>query len=432
MKKISFFLFFIFTFTLCNAQVYEFNNGNWWIKNQFKKQTVYTINGIFSFIKPTTIDSSINLENQYCIPPFGDAHTHNLDGTYGLKEMVERYVKEGVFYVQVLGNYGSGAEAVRPILNKAKILDVTYANALLTATYGHGFYPYEPMAMGYYNPIQQMKYVDSVKKSRIAENDAYCFLDSIADVDSKWPTIMKYKPDHIKICLLDAAEYTAKRKDEKVETYGLSPEVAAYVVAKAHKYNLRVFAHVETSEDARLCAKIGVDVLAHLPGYGWGGLPETRTKFCMTAADAKLFKKSNLAVIPTMNIDHTATYDSMGNTTSHPERYNALVDYKRSALTALVKNKVNIGLGADNYGKTVTPEIDSLIANKVFNNAILLDLYCRQTPQLIYPKRKLGVIKNNYEASFLVLKENPLVNILAIKNGILVRVKQGRILKIKE
>jgi imidazolonepropionase-like amidohydrolase len=432
MKKISFFLFFIFTFTLCNAQVYEFKNGNWWIKNQFKKQTVYTINGIFSFIKPTTIDSSINLENKYCIPPFGDAHTHNLDGTYGLKEMVQQYVKEGVFYVQVMGNYGSGAEAVRPILNKAKIIDVTYANALLTATYGHGFYPYEPMAMGFYNPIQQMKYVDSVKKSRIAENDAYLFLDNIEDVEKKWGLIMKYNPDHIKICLMDAADYSEKRKAEKVETYGLSPEVASYVVAKAHKYNLRVFAHVETADDARLCAKIGVDVLAHLPGYGWNGLPETRTKFCINNADINLFKKSNLAVIPTMNIDHTATYDSVGNATSHPERYKALVDYKRKILASLLKNNVTIGLGADYYGKTVTPEIDSLIANKVFNNAILLDLYCKQTPQLIYPKRKLGIIKESYEASFLVLKENPIENITTIKNGIFLRVKEGRILKIKE
>jgi imidazolonepropionase-like amidohydrolase len=432
MKKISLYLIFILSATLCNAQVYEFKNGNWWINNQFKKQTVYSINGLFSFVQPTNIDSSINLESQYCIPPFGDAHTHNLDGTYGLKEMVQQYVKEGVFYVQVLGNYGSGAQAVRPILEKAKVIDVTYANALLTATYGHGFYPYEPMAMGFYNPVQQMKYVDSVKKSRIAENDAYLFLDNIDDVEKKWGLIVKYNPDHIKICLLDAADYTAKRKTEKVETYGLSPEVAAYVVTKAHKNNLRVFAHVETAADARLCAKIGVDVLAHLPGYGWNGLPETKNKFCMTADDAKLFKKLNLAIIPTMNIDHTTTYDSIGNAMLHPERYKALVDYKKKALTALLKNKVTIGLGADYYGKTVTPEIDSLIAIKIISNTTVLDLYCRQTPQLIFPKRKLGIIRENYEASFLSLKENPMVNIAAIKNAIVLRVKQGRIIKIKE
>lgn len=432
MKKAFFSLFIFILVTNLQAQVYEFSNGNWWVNNKFVTQTVYTQNGLFTFKKPAIIDSVIDLQNQFCIPPFGDAHTHNLDGTYGIKEMVQQYVKEGVFYVQVLGNYGSGANAVRPALEKAKLIDVIYANGLLTATYGHGFYPYEPMAMGFYNPQQQFKYADSVKKSRIANNDAYYFLDSIADVDTKWPLIMKYKPDHIKICLMDAADYVAKRKAEKVETYGLSPEVAAYVVKKAHSDGLRVFAHVETADDARLCAKIGVDALAHLPGYGWKGLPENKTKFCMTPSDAKLFKKAGMAVIPTMNIDHTADYDTTGKATHFPERHKALLQYKKMALTALHKANVSIGLGADYYGKTVMPEIDSLITNKVFSNTTLLNIYCRQTAQLIFPKRKIGEIKENFEASFIVLTENPALNIIAIKTGIVLRIKQGRIIKVKE
>jgi imidazolonepropionase-like amidohydrolase len=431
MKK-AFFSVFIFTLaTSLQAQVYEFAKGNWWMNNQFVAKTVYTQNGLFTFKKPVKIDSVIDLQNQFCIPPFGDAHTHNLDGAYGLKEMVQQYVKQGVFYVQVLGNYGSGANAVRPALEKAKLIDVTYANGLLTATYGHGFYPYEPMAMGFYNPQQQFKYADSVKKSRIAMNDAYYFLDSIADVDAKWPLIMQYKPDHIKICLMDAADYVAKRKAEKVETYGLSPEVAAYVVKKAHAEGLRVFAHVETADDARLCAKIDVDALAHLPGYGWNGLPETKEKFCMTPSDALLFKKTGMAVIPTMNIDHSADYDTTGKATIYPQRRAALIEYKKMTLAILYKNKVPIGLGADYYGKTVMPEIDSLIANKIFTNSELLDIYCRQTTQLIFPKRKIGEIKENYEASFLVLKENPVTNITAIKTGIMLLIKQGRIIEIK-
>lgn len=432
MKKILLFLFSVLFTVTINAQVYQFNNGNWWVKNRFVHKTVYTQNGLFTFKKPPVIDSIIDLQNQYCIPPFGDAHTHNLDGAYGLKEMVQQYVKEGVFYIQVMGNHGKGAVAVRPALEKSKIIDVTYANGLLTATYGHGFYPYEPMAMGFYNPREQFKYVDSVKKSRIAENDAYYFLDSIADVDAKWPLILKYKPDHIKICLLDAADYAAKRKVEKIETYGLSAEVAAYVVKKAHEANLRVFAHVETADDARLCAKIGVDALAHMPGYGWNGEEESKNKYCMTAADAKLFKQAGMAVIPTMNIDHTADYDSTGSAIQYPKRYDALHSYKKTALKALHKAKVPIAMGADYYGKTVRPELDSLLSIKIFTNAALLDIYCRQTPQHIFPKRKLGLIKENYEASFLVLNENPITNIAAIKTGIVCRIRQGRLIIIKE
>jgi imidazolonepropionase-like amidohydrolase len=425
MKKIIVFSAFTFSSVLVFSQNLQFTNGNWWINSRFKKQNVYTINGVFSFAKPLTIDSSIDLQNQFCIPPFGDAHTHNMDGSYGLKEKIKEYLTEGVFYVQVLGNYGSGAMQARPLLKKENVLEVTYANGLLTATYGHGFYPYEPMAMGFYNPSDQFKYADSVKKSRKADNNAYYLLDSISDVDTKWPLIMKYKPDHIKICLLDAADYAAKRKAEKVETYGLSPEVAAYVVQKAHAAGLRVFAHVETADDARLCAKIGVDALAHLPGYGWDGDDATSRKYCITKEDVKLFKKAGLTVIPTMNIDHTKTYDDKGNMTLHPEKFAVALKYKKNILRYLYNAKVHIALGADYYGKTVAPEIDSLIVQQIFTAAQLLDLWSKQTTQHIFPNRKLGEIKEGYEASFLVLKENPVINIESIKT-IVWRIKMGK------
>lgn len=406
------------------CQTYQFNNGNWWINGQFKAVTVYTENGHFTFIKPKAVDSVINLNNQYCIPPFGDAHTHNLDGTNGLRQMILRYLNEGVMYVQVLGNYGAGAVAARKQLAQTNTLEATYANGLLTATYGHGFYPYEPLAMGIYAPADQVKRVDEIKKSRIAENNAYYFFDSIPDVEAKWPMVMRYKPDHLKICLLDAANYAANRKAELFDGYGLSPEVAAYVVAKAHKEGLRVFAHVETAEDARLCARIGVDALAHMPGYAWDGKEETREKYCMTVKDIDLFKRAGLTIIPTMNIDHSMDFEN-GAYVYHPDRKQRTVAYETTMLRALYKAKVPIALGGDYYGKTVEPEIDSLIAHKVFTPAELIDIWGRQTVQHIFPKRKLGEIKEGYEASFLLLSENPLNDIQAIRR-ISLLFKNGR------
>ncbi len=417
----------LFVLLTVSAQSYQFSNGNWWINGRFVKQTMYTTNGVFSLRKPVSIDSVVNLQNQYCIPPFGDAHTHNLDGAYNLQEKIHDYLQEGVFYVQVLGNYGSGATQARPILKNENRLEATYANGLLTATYGHGFYPYEPLAMGVYTPADQMRLADSIKRSRKAENNAYFFLDSIADVDAKWPLILKYKPDHLKICLLDAANYAAKRKAEIPGSYGLSPLVAAYVVKKAHAVGLRVFAHIETADDARICAKIGVDALAHLPGYAWNGREETRTKYCSTPGDVAVFKKAGLAVIPTINLDYTKEFTG-GGVVNRPDEQDKVFAYKRSIVNALLRAKVPLALGGDYYGKTVEPEIDTLIARRFFTPAQLIDVWCRQTPQLIFPKRKLGEIKKGYEASFLVLKQNPLTDIQAIK-AIEHRVKQGKFLK---
>jgi len=58
----------------------------------------------------------------------------------------------------------------------------------------------------------------------------------------------------------------------------------------------------------------------------------------------------------------------------------------------------------------------------------LIDIYSRATPQSIFPKRKIGEVKEEYEASFLVLNENPYNNIEAIKS-IDIKVRQGLILK---
>ena|GEM_PF-1151002 len=54
---------------------------------------------------------------------------------------------------------------------------------------------------------QQKMYNDSIKKSRLVENISYFFLDNISDVDAKWSTIMSFKPDNIKIVILDAKHY---------------------------------------------------------------------------------------------------------------------------------------------------------------------------------------------------------------------------------
>jgi imidazolonepropionase-like amidohydrolase len=422
--RISVLIMSLFITSFLFAQTYQFENGSWLINNKFVSTTVFTENGKFTFQKPTKIDSVINLKNKFCIPPFGDAHTHNLDGAYGLKDMVLKYIKEGVFYVQVLGNNGQGAKNARPVLEKAKLVDATYANGLLTCTYGHGFYPYEPMAMGIYAPYQQIMYADSIKKSRIVENISYFFLDNIADVEKKWDLIMAFKPDLIKICLNDAKNYATKRKIEKPDDNGLSEEVATYVVKKAHQQGLRVFAHIETADDTRLCARIGVDVLAHLPGYGWNGKEETKAKYCITEKDIKLLKKAKITVIPTFNYDGTKSYDATGKETINPANYNASIEYKTTILRLMRKANITIAFGADLYGSTAMPEIDLLTKNNVFPNFDLIDIYSRATPQSIFPKRKIGEIKEGYEASFLVLDENPFNNIQAIKN-ITLKIRQG-------
>jgi predicted amidohydrolase YtcJ len=59
---------------------------------------------------PATLDSTIDLGGGFVIPPFGDALTHNFDGARNIDQIINAYMHEGTFYVQVLTHYRSGAD----------------------------------------------------------------------------------------------------------------------------------------------------------------------------------------------------------------------------------------------------------------------------------------------------------------------------------
>ena len=69
-------------------------------------------------------------------------------------------------------------------------------------------------------------------------------------------------------------------------------------------------------------------------------------------------------------------------------------------------------------------EIDFLKDTDVFSNLELLKMWSETTPKTIFPKRKIGALKDGYEANFLVLEGNPIQDFGNVKR-IKMRVKQG-------
>ena len=411
------------------SKVYEFSNGQWFDGKNFKKQKMYSVNGFFTTKKPNKIDETIDLKNQFVIPPLADAHTHNLDGSRNLQQIVNAYLQEGTFYVQVLANYALGAKQARPFLNKPESLDVIYANGGLTSTLGHPFMAYEPRAMGFFDYTKWEENMDKIKLSRIGENEVYWFFDSKSDVDAKWEKFLAQKPDIVKILLLDAENYEKKRVSGKAGDKGLSPEIAEYVVSKAHQANLRVYAHVETTADFRLGLKIGVDGFAHSPNYGWNGKIEDQPKDDLTLADIKLAAKQKVFITPTANIGkiESTIYDD-GKEDLQTERFNRIIERQKKLFNLMHENGVKIILGSDYYGKTVGVELWYLHDNKIFDNKTLLKIAVEDTPQAIFPNRKIGKLKSGYEASFLVIPNDPIKDFEQLKQ-IQFRFKQGILLK---
>jgi imidazolonepropionase-like amidohydrolase len=413
------------------TSVYQFVNGNWYDGKSFKKRTFYSVNGILASKKPSKIDETIDLKNQFVIPPLADAHTHNLDGTFNLEQTINNYLTEGTFYVQVLGNYASGAKQARPFLNKPSSLDVIYANGMLTCTYGHPFMVYEPLAIGIFNYPEAQRRLNEVKKSRIGENRVYWFFDSKADVDTKWEKYLATKPDLVKIALLDAENQAKYVAAGDTVNKGLSPEIAEYVVQKAHQAGLKVYAHIETANDFRLGLKIGVDGFAHLSDYGWEAKETLKNDLAL--ADIKLAAKKKVLVIPTANrgLLAVSNYDRDGKQTIDNDRFKQILERQRKLFGLMIRNGVNLILGSDIFGQTLGVELWYLHDNKIFDNQTLLKIAVEKTPQGIFPNRKIGKFQDGYEASFITVAENPLMKFETLKN-INLRFKQGVFIELKK
>jgi hypothetical protein len=67
------------------------SNGRWFDGKSFERKTVYSVDGRFTFKKPSRIDHQLDLNDAWIVPPFADAHSHSLGlGVPGADAPVER------------------------------------------------------------------------------------------------------------------------------------------------------------------------------------------------------------------------------------------------------------------------------------------------------------------------------------------------------
>jgi imidazolonepropionase-like amidohydrolase len=398
---------------------YAFVNGNWLTDGAFAQRTYYSVNGVLQSEEPVRIDSTIDLAGGFVIPPFADAHTHNLDGAFNIDRMSDAYMREGTFYVQVLTNYRSRADAVRARFNRPCALDVLYSNGGVSGTLSHPFLAYEPRALGIFDYTQWRVRAAEIWKSRKGEGDVYWFVDSAADVSAKWPNILAGRPDLIKIFLLDASETSVPPPaDSTLQSgHGLRPAVVPEIVRRAHAAGLRVAAHVETARDFEIAVDAGVDLFAHLPGYAMGAEDSASSRLISDAVARKAGARG-VAVIPTLSLTY---FVPDRDSTAIIERRLNLV---RQSLATLMRHGVRIVVGSDWFGQTATREYEAMRRLGLWSDADLLKMWSETTPQSMYPRRLIGRLADGYEASFLVLQANPLADSSAL-GTITTRVKQG-------
>lgn len=401
-----------------SAKTYEFTNGNWFDGKTFKRKTFYSVNGILAAKRPAKIDETVDLKHGFVIPPFAEAHTHKLDNQAEAGEQSLRFIKEGTMYAMVLNNYASNAAANRRLFNKPGALDVLYAGGGITRTGQHPSFAYEGPASGiaeWWLP----KNMEIIQASRKAERDAYWFFDTVADVDKNWDAYLASKPDIVKIYLLNVKNSADAGKS-------ISEAVAAYVTKKAHDAGLRVAAHIETFDDLKIGLRIGVDVFAHLPHYYYIFFGSEPAQMTFSSEELKTIRQRKIVIIPTLSLneEYSIVRDASNNYQGKFDvaRFNQVLEFHKKTVRTLRNAGFVFAIGSDR--DSLTPELNYWFKNNVFDAAYTLHAATVTTPQMMYPKRKIGFLKEGYEASFLVLEGNPLADFEQIKN-IKMRFKQG-------
>lgn len=401
---------------------YEFANGRWFDGQKFVIGKFYTVGGRLASKRPARVDSVIDLNGKYVVPPFGEAHNHNVE--WSNEERFARtkrmYLEAGVFYVK---NPNNLPRARTPLLGKINIptsIDVVFANGGLTATGGH------PLGV-----VRRNLERGGMTKAD-AEGAFYFTIDNAAELDRKWEAIRAGRPDFVKTYLQYSEEYAKRRDDESYFDWrALDPSLLPAIVRRAHRAGLRVSTHVETATDFHHAVVAGVDEINHMPGFrpdrnDWTKFLDA-SRYKISEADARLAARKRIVVVTTLV---TAIDVALGKQEGDAKVADAVRAVLVHNLQTLKQHGVRIAIGSDSYRQTSLVEALNLDRLKVFDNLTLLKMWCETTVATIFPQRRIGRLKEGYEASFLVLSADPLEDFTNVRK-IDLRLKQGEILSLE-
>ncbi|MFN0016147.1 MAG: hypothetical protein ACKVU2_16530 [Saprospiraceae bacterium] len=385
--------------------VLQFSNGNWFDGSRFVEGSWYSVGGKLTKKVPAKVDSVVDLGWRWVVPPLGDAFCSSLAEKSFVAQQLRSYSEDGVFYLQVLANTQEDRKKATALLPPTGGPEVVFANGGFTCTLGHPFLDYEAPAQGARSPEDIAKKYTQIREGRTMLGNGYWFVDTDKVVDQTWKNFLAQSPGVVSIYLLDVQNSGGK------ESKGLTADAAKAVVKKAHRSNLRVFAHVETAADLLLGLKLDVDGFANLPGHHWDGTGDG-SKYELTDQDLKKLAKKKTPVV--------ALFSHALTRTARPNAQ----EIQGALLKRLLAHEVNVVLGTDDSQRAVRAEVNYWFQLKDLDNAQAIRVFCANTPQAIFPKRKIGRFEEGYESNFLVLNENPLNSLLGLRN-IAFSVRQG-------
>ena len=391
---------------------FRFDNGLWFDGERFVPATVFVEYDQLYFAKNkkdarASARQVVDLAGKHVAPPFCEAHNHNLglDDRARNEHFIYNYLRDGVFYVKVLSNLPRQSAAVWGTYNRPDSVDAVFANGGVTGPGGHPIRLRERL-------LEQGVYPGFTKES--LQDHAYYVIDSDADIETKWPLILQYRPDFLKLMLVESEHYAERRDDLAFfGLKGLNPQIFAKLVKKAHRNNLRVSVHIESAYDFHAAVAAGVDEIAHLGGY--------RGPQLIDKADAAEAARRGIVVVTTAGLINR-------HKDRDPALYAAVRETQITNLRLLKQAGVKLAIGSDEYDDTSVAEVAHLRSLGVFADAEILRMWTAQCASA-FAGRRIGRLADGYEASFIAFAGNPLADFDTTRQ-ITLRVKDGRILEL--
>ncbi len=382
----------------------ELRHARWFDGEKLQSGTLYVEDGRFVEKRPRKVNRLLELRGQTLVAPLADAHNHNLQSAWGLDKFGQDYLRDGVFYAAMLCADPAAIDPIRSRIAQPETPDVLFATACITSSDG------QPLAMLQSGtpPMPLDQIVDK----------AVLVMDTPEQVGQKWPLIAGRHSDLVKVIMSYHDRPELRQVPEQRGRLGVTPEVVAEVVRRAHAEQRRVVVHIESAADFAAAVNAGADFIAELPGYfpQHGEDPETHLIAPEVAALAAEKKVGIVTATVATRLFQPA-----------PDLLARIEAVQKQNLERLKAAGARLLIGSDLFTGNALSEVHHLDQLGVLDKAALLRLATVDTPRALFPKRELGCFRPGCEASFLVLIGNPLEDLDALDKPLL-RIKQGRVL----
>lgn len=362
-----------------------------WTGKGFERRDLAIRDG--RFISPRKAGASarsVPLSGRYIVPAYGNAHTHL---TWPTDEASKRFLASGVFYAW---NPTIGADLAKEKSYFARpgTYDVAIALGGITERGGH--------------PEKLISQLAMLPPEKLV-GDAFHYAETPADVDAALDLLVSQGADFVKAYLLFSEEYAERRSAAKPSLRGLNPDLAPYIVKAAKKRGLKTTFHTETMHDLRTAIGSGAMAVMHMPAYNFTFNDSAPEKWALTEGDAKNAARSGLKMV--------TTYAMMKGWDGKLDR--GELEQKQRAVQAqnlrlLVNQGATILIGTDRDGE-IFSEAEHLAGLGALQPEELLGIVLA-TGKHLFPDRRIGCFDAGCEADFLVLRNDPLADIKALRS----------------